>query len=152
MLQQAASPFHSRHRRCISLQTACKRLEIDRHWNKLIENWLVCAPGNREKFSVTTLQWKMQRIKRKINTGRPRLTTCLSPKFSVSQQYNKCILRYAVGKRCTLNLYTHVCSLRHEDGMLLIKTFVVLVLLSQLNQFPSCLHVKHVVLFIKEFY
>lgn len=71
MLQQAASPFHSRNRRCISLQTACKRLEIDRQWNKLIENWLVCVPENREKFNVTTLQRKLQRIKRKINTGRP---------------------------------------------------------------------------------
>jgi len=99
MLQQAASPFHSRHRRCISLQTTCKRLEIDRHWNKLIENWLVYAQGNREKFNVTTLQWKLQRIKRKINTGRPRRTTCLSPKCSFSHQYNKWILRYTLKKR-----------------------------------------------------
>jgi len=107
MLQQAASPFHSRHRRSISFQTACKRLEIDRQWNKLIENWLVCAPGNREKFNMTTLQWKLQRIKRKINIGRPRLTTCLSPKFSASHQYSKCILRYAAKKRCTLKVHTH---------------------------------------------
>jgi hypothetical protein len=125
MLQQAASPFHSRHRRCISPQTACKRLEIDRHWNKLIENWLVYAPRKREKLNVTSLQWKLQRIKRKINTGRSRRTTCLSPKCSVSRQYNKCILRYTVEKRCILKLDTHVRSFRCEDGMLLIKTFVV---------------------------
>jgi hypothetical protein len=133
MLQQAASPFHSRHRRCISLQRTCRRLEIDRHWNKLIGNWLVYAPGNREKFNVTTLQWKLQRTERKINTGRSRRTTCLSPKCWVSLQYNKRILRYTLEKRCILTLYTHVCSFMHEAGMLLVKTFVVLVLLSQLN-------------------
>ena len=151
MLQQAASPFHSCHRRCISLQTACKRLEIDRNWNKLTENRLVYAPGNREKFNVTTLQWKKQRIKRKINTGRPRRTTCLSPKCSVSRQYNKFILLYTVEERRIPKLDTHVCSFRREAGKLWIKTFAVLVRLSQVNQFPSCLHKKHVVLFIKKF-
>ena len=96
---------------------------------------------------MTTLRRKLQRIKRKINTGRPHRSTCLSVKCSVSRQYNKCTPE----KKCLLKLHTHVYSFRHETGMLLIKTFVVLLLLGQLNQFPSCLHIKQVALFINEF-